>query len=305
MQQNKDVRIILNPAADNGRGILQQEPITKIAEPYARVDFVVGTSAEHARQAAKEAAEAGYSLVIAAGGDGTVHHVVNGLMAVPDSETMLGVIPIGSGNDFAYANGIPTNVEEAAKHLFNGKPRWLDLAKVEDENGRFVFMDNNFGVGFDAMVVLQTERIKRVHGFLKYLTAVLTSLAFHFNPVPLRIQFDEELVSQPALFLYVAIGTRGGGGFLLTPDARQDDGLVDSCLVNDVSRLTVLRMLNDAVKGTHIHSKHASMRVNQKIVIELDEPAPMYVDGEMYAYPENKIERVTITSLPKAIQLLA
>jgi len=305
MQQNKDVRIILNPAADNGRGIQHKEAILEIAEPYARVDFMVSDSAEHARHLAKEAAEAGYSLVIAAGGDGTVHHVVNGIMAVPGTESMLGVIPIGSGNDFAFANDIPMDVSEAAKRLFDGKPRWIDLARVEDENGRFVVMDNNFGIGFDAMVVAQTEKIQRIHGFLKYLTAVLKSLIFYFNPVHLRISFDEEHVVQNTLFLYLGIGTRGGGGFLLTPDARQDDGLIDSCLVNDVSRPTALNMLNMGIKGTHIHSPHVSMRMNKQIVIEIDDLAPMYVDGEMFAYPEDNIRKVTITSLPQAIQLLA
>lgn len=305
MQQNKDVRIILNPAADNGRGAQQQALITKIAEPYVRVDFIVGKSAAHVRQAAQEAATAGYSLVVAAGGDGTVHHVVNGLMAVPDTETMLGVIPIGSGNDFAYMNGIPTNVAEAAHRLFVGQPKWIDLAKVEDENGRFLFMDNNFGIGFDAMVVVQTELITRLHGFPKYLLAVFKSLAFHFKPVRLRIRFDEESVTQAAIFLYVGIGSRGGGGFLLTPNARQDDGLIDSCLAKDMSRLTALSLLGKAIKGTHIHSPHVAMRANRQIVIQLDDPAPMYVDGEMFGYPEDFIRKVTVTSLPKAIRLLA
>jgi diacylglycerol kinase (ATP) len=304
MQQNKDVRIILNPVADNGRGAQQQEVITKIAEPYARIDFVVSESAAHARKAAQEAAAAGYLLVVAAGGDGTVNHVVNGIMSVPDTETMLGVIPIGSGNDFAYMHGVPTDVAEAAQRLFHGQPRWVDLAKVEDENGRSVFMDNNFGVGFDAMVVVQTERIHRVHGFPKYLLAVFKSLAFHYNPYHLRMQFDEETVTQDALFLYLGIGTRGGGGFLLTPDARHDDGQIDSCLADNVSRRILLGLLVKAMKGTHIHSPYAAMRVNRKIIVQLDDPAPIYVDGEIFAYPEQFVRKVTVTSLPKAIQLL-
>lgn len=305
MQQNKDVRIILNPAADNGRGVQQQDVITKIAAPYARVDFIVSESAAHARQAAQEAAEAGYSLVVAAGGDGTVHHVVNGIMAASNTETMLGVIPIGSGNDFAYANGIPIDVAEAAQKLFNGQPRWVDLAKVEDANGRSVIMDNNFGIGFDAMVVAQTEKITRVHGFPKYMVAVFKTLAFYFKPVRLRICFDDESVTQPAIFLYLGIGPRGGGGFLLTPNAKQDDGLVDSCLAKDMSRLTAISLLGKAIKGSHIHSPHVSMRANREIAINIDDPAPIYVDGEMFAYPEDFVRAVTITSLQKAIQLLA
>lgn len=305
MQQNKDIRIILNPAADNGRGALQQGPITEIVQAYAQVDFVLSTSADHARQSAKEAAAAGYSLVVAAGGDGTVHQVVNGIMDVPESKTKLGVIPIGSGNDFAFANGIPTNVQEAASLLFQGQPRWIDLARVEDENGRFVIIDNNFGIGFDAMVVVQTEKITWAHGFMKYLVAVFTTLAFHFKPTQLRINFDDELVTEKSLFFYVGIGPRGGGGFLLTPNARQDDGLIDSCLVDNITRRTLLGMLTKAMKGTHIHNKHASMHVSRQIVVHLDDLAPMYVDGEMFVYPEDNIRQITITSLPQGIQLVA
>ncbi|PID85122.1 MAG: hypothetical protein CSB13_09710 [Chloroflexi bacterium] len=305
IQQNKDVRIILNPAADNGRGIMQKEPILKLAEPYGRIDFVISQSGEHARQLAREAAASGYALVIAAGGDGAVHHVVNGIMAVPHAETMIGVIPIGSGNDFAYVNDIPMNVAEATTRLFQGKPRWLDLAKIEDGNGRFVYMDNNFGIGFDAMVVAQAEKITRVRGFPKYILAVFRALAFHFEPTRLQIQFDDDVVLQKALFVYAAVGTRGGGGFLLTPDAKQDDNLVDSCLAHDISRRILISLFGKAVKGTHIHSEHCVMRQNRQITIQIKDPAPMYVDGEMFAYPEDFIRQITLTSVPKAIQLLA
>ncbi len=297
------MKIILNPMTDNGRGKLQQEKISSLVAPHEFVELVLSEYAGHARELAREAAAAGYEVVVAAGGDGTVHEVVNGIMEA-ERPVKLGVIPIGSGNDFAYANGIPRDVDEAVAALFADKVVWVDLARVEDENGRFLIMDNNFGVGFDAMVVVQAEQIKWAHGFLKYMLAVFKSLAFHFKPARLHILFDEESVVQETLFLYVGIGTRGGGGFLLTPQARQDDGRLDSCLVNPVSRLTFISMLNRAIKGTHITHKDVAMRVNQQIIVSLDDLAPMYVDGEMFAYPEDGVRRVTITSLPQAIPLL-
>lgn len=298
------MKIILNPVTDNGRGKLQQEKISSLIQSHDFVELALTERAGHARELAREAAAAGYDVVAAAGGDGTVHEVVNGIMAA-ERPVKLGVIPIGSGNDFAYANGIPLDVTQAVAALFSDQVKVVDLARVEDENGRFVIMDNNFGVGFDAMVVAQSEQISWAHGFLKYMAAVFKSLAFHYKPARLHILFDEEPVAQESLFLYVGIGPRGGGGFLLTPQASQDDGLLDSCLVNPVSRMTLISMLNRAIKGTHITHKDVAMRVNRQIIVSLDDLAPMYVDGEMFAYPEDGIRRVTITSLPQAIQLLA
>ena len=158
MQQTKDVRIILNPAADNGRGGLHQDSITKIAEAHALVDFVVSESGNHARQLAQEAAEAGYSLVIAAGGDGTVHQIVNGIMAVPDTKTMLGVIPIGSGNDFAFANGIPKDVEEAATQFKLNPGNTIPMDFVS--NTRFKSVMKRTRCGKLSVMTLKSGRSK-------------------------------------------------------------------------------------------------------------------------------------------------
>ncbi len=299
------IKIILNPAADNGRGIQQRDVIGSLVQAAGDVEIVESETGAHARELARQAVLEGCEMVVAAGGDGTVHQVVNGILGVREGTAVLGVIPIGSGNDFAYANAIPVTVPEAVNLLFTGRVKAVDVARVEDENGRFVIMDNNFGAGFDAEVVVQTERIHRVHGFLKYFIAVLKSIAFYFHTYHIQMRFDAEEVVQNVLFLYLGIGPRGGGGFLLTPDARQDDGLVDSCLVNPVNRLTMLQMLSKGIKGTHITSKHVTMRRNQQIVLRLDDPTPIYVDGEVFAYGEDHLRQVTITSMPGVLSLIA
>jgi diacylglycerol kinase family enzyme len=94
---------------------------------------------------------------------------------------------------------------------------------VEDEHGRFALFDNNLGIGFDAIVVIQTESITRVHGFLMYFVAVLRTIAFYYQTPHLTLDFDGEQVAQQVLFLAMGLGPRGGGGFFLTPDARHDD----------------------------------------------------------------------------------
>ena len=299
------IKVIINPMANNGRS---RQLIPKINEWGASLsDFSVVTTKGrgHAQQLAREAALDGFDVVVAGGGDGTVHEVVNGLYEAGQANAKLGIIPLGSGNDLAFALGIPMKLETAVSHLTTGTPRAIDLARIEDENGRFCVVDNNIGIGFDAMVVVRTEAITRIQGFLKYLTAVFQCIAFYYNTPYLEMNFDGEQVAQESLFLAFGVGFRGGGGFLLTPDARLDDDLIDTCLVNPVNRPTMLYMLNQAIKGTHITSRHVTMRQSKQIIVKSKTPMPIHVDGEMFAYPEDNVRQVTITSLPAAIEVIA
>jgi YegS/Rv2252/BmrU family lipid kinase len=297
------VKVILNPWADRGRGIQRKEIIARLGQQHGDLDVVVTKRPKQAQDLALLAADEGYDVVAAAGGDGTIHEVVNGLVA-SQSEAKLGVLPIGSGNDFAYALGISNDLTTAVPRLFTGTPKTIDLARIEDAKGRYQIVDNNIGIGFDAMVVVQTQSITRVHGFLMYFIAVLRTIAFYYQTPHLEMRFDEEQASQETLFLAIGLGNRHGGGFFLTPDARHDDNLIDSCLVNPIGRLTMLGMLQQAMKGTHIRSRHVTMRQSQHISLRANMPLPIHVDGEMFAYPQDDVRHVTITSLPAALQVI-
>ena len=150
-------KVILNPMADQGRGAAQAAVIQQAAQPFGGVDLVQTESPGHARELARQAADDGYDLVVAAGGDGTINDVVNGLMRGSKAVAQLGIIPIGSGNDLAWSLKIPTKIETAVQKLFTGTPQTIDLARIEDDQGRFRIVDNNIGIGFDAVVVIETE----------------------------------------------------------------------------------------------------------------------------------------------------
>ncbi len=299
------IKVIINPMANNGRSHALIPQITQWSASLGDCSVVTTKERGHAQQLAREAALAGYDLVVAGGGDGTVHEVVNGLSAAGRTGAKLGIIPLGSGNDLAFALGIPIDPETAVSHLATGRPRAIDLARIEDENGRFCVVDNNVGIGFDAMVVVRTEAIQCIHGFLKYFTAVLQCIAFYYDTPHLEMHFDGERVAQKTLFLAFGVGFRGGGGFLLTPDARLDDDLIDTCLVNPINRITMLNMLGKAIKGTHTTSRHVTMRQSKQIVVKSESPMPIHVDGELFAYPTDNVRQVTITSLPSAIEVIA
>jgi YegS/Rv2252/BmrU family lipid kinase len=299
------IKIIMNPWSDQQRAIEHKSQIEELIQQYGTADLVLTERHGHAVELARQAADDGYDLVVAAGGDGTVHEVINGLVRGDKADTMLGVLPIGSGNDFAFGLGIPLeDLDAAVARLFQGKPRLVDLARIEDEHGRYEIFDNNFGLGFDAIVVIRTEAITRIHGFMMYLTAVFQTIALYYQTPHVNIWFDDEKVEQETLFLAMGVGPRGGGGFFLTPDAVSDDDLIDSCLVNPVGRLTMLGMLGQAIKGTHIHSKHVTMRKNKRIRIQSNMPMPIHIDGEIFAYPKDNIRQVTVSSIPAALRVM-
>jgi diacylglycerol kinase (ATP) len=299
------VKIILNPQADNGRAKDQMSHLRALQSKYNDLEVILTEYPGHAEELARAAAANGFDLVVAAGGDGTVHEVVNGLVQDDRAAARLGIIPIGSGNDLAYALGISTNVETAVSQLFTGKPHPIDLVRIEDENGRVSLADNNLGIGFDATVVIRTQQMTRIHGFWMYLLATLHTIAFYYQTPYLELQFDQEPINQKVLFLAVGVGHRSGGGFFLTPEARHDDNQIDTCLVNPISRFTMLGTLIKAMKGTHVTEPFVTMRKNQYITVKSDSPLPIHVDGEMFAYPKDNVRQVTMYSLPAAIEVIA
>jgi diacylglycerol kinase (ATP) len=300
------VKVILNPWADHGRAAGMAKQIEQWGTSYGgQFDVVMTTEPGHGRTLAREALDQNYDIVAAAGGDGTVHEVVNGLVQGDSAPIPLGVIPLGSGNDFAFGSNLVKEPQAAVERLFCGQNRRIDLARIEDNHGRRVLVNNGIGIGFDATVTIQSLTITRIHGFAMYTLATLRTIAFYYRTPHLVVHFDDRRVEQDALLLAVGIGRRVGGGFYLTPDAEQDDNLLDSCLVNPVGRLTMLWMLPRVMKGTHTTSKHVSMHRSRTLeVISENMPLPIHIDGEIFAFPKDDVRRVTITSLPAALPII-
>jgi len=298
------VMVILNPKADQGHGLRKKDEIVREGQKWGGLDLVLTQYSGHGHQLARTAVEKGYEIIVAAGGDGTVHEVVNGLMTKNTTSVKLGVIPVGSGNDFAYAMDIPLSIPEAVEIIFMGYSRTIDLGFVSDDRDLQVFFDNNLGVGFDANVVIRVEAVKRLHGFPKYLWGVLKTLVLDFRPLHYQMRFDQEIVSEDVLFVTFGLGPRHGGGFLLTPDAVSNDDLIDTCTVRPMGRLRALSLLISAVKGTHITVPIVSMRQNQQIEISCSHPLPIHIDGEVFAHPGDGVHQITVSSLPSAIDLM-
>jgi len=297
--------LVFNPNSDRGRSGQRASDLRALVDEMGGADWRGTEYPAHAVEIAAEAGIKGYKTVVALGGDGTVHEVVNGLMKIDAVQRpRLGVVPIGSGNDFAHAAGIQTNDQEAMKRVFGGAARAVDAIRVRDGAGRLEYFVNTAGIGFDAAINIQSRKITHLYGFVMYLTATLLTIANHFDAPHMKVTYDGGTLDQPILLLTVGNGPREGGGFLTTPDSKVDDGVVEFVYVPPVSRLRMLQLLPKFMNGTHVREREVTIRQTTHLVIDADRALPIHLDGELFAPYEADVRRVEMTLVPGAIQVL-
>jgi len=290
--------------ANHGRVQTTEDEILELVAQFTSSSLVRTKYPGHGLELARNAVEQGCDLLIAVGGDGTVHEIVNGLVVDDKVETTLGIVPIGSGNDLAFGLGLTKNIQEAVKTIFSGQRRVIDLARVTDNRERTEIAINAIGIGFDATINIQSRTISRIHGFPMYAIATLRTIALYFQTPRLTLRFDDESIEQRSLMLAIGLGRRVGGGFYLTPDAVHDDNLLDSCTVNPVGRLTMLAMMPRVMRGTHVTSKHVTMRRSHVVEVQSDIPLPVHIDGEVFAFHDDNVRQLTVTSIPSALPIM-
>lgn len=298
------IKMILNPTTNHGRSVLAASDLRPITSEYG-ADWSGTVYPGHAAELSRQAGEQGYSLVVAAGGDGTVHEVINGLMQLPEEKRpALGIVPLGSGNDFAHILGLPDNPAQALLSCINGKPHSLDIGKVRAENGSLEYFNNTTGIGFDAVVTIHTRKITNIHGFLMYFAATMQTILLNFSPMSLHVQTDQESWDEITLMLTLGNGPREGGGFIVTPEARLDDGLLNYVAVRKISRLSMLQLVPKFMKGTHGQNKQVRMGACRRMSVASQQPLYIHCDGEIFAGFGTDIRKLEIELLPNAIQFM-
>lgn len=277
--------VILNPAAGRGDGG-RRAPLLREALTAAGLRFQeVRTSRQwEAAELAERAARQGYPVVAAAGGDGTVHEVVNGLLAAVNSRTCLAIFAIGSGSDFAYALGLPRDISQAVRLLTEARVRQVDVGRANER-----YFVNSLGAGFDALVAIESRKVRLLRGFLMYLVAVFRTLRDYRLPT-VWIELDGVRTQRTITTLEVANGRRAGGGFLIAPEARVDDGLFDVFLARGLNRLEILRLLPEVIRGTHVDKEPVTMVRARRVIVESEEPLPVYADGEILDTAAHRLE---------------
>jgi YegS/Rv2252/BmrU family lipid kinase len=286
--------LIANPTARHGETAKLLPVVQQLLSNLSH-DMAVTEYAGHATELA--AAAAGYDLVVATGGDGTVHEVLNGLMSIPSFQRpALGILPTGSGNDTRRMLGVPDDVAQAALVLATGERRRFDVGVC---NG--VYFNNSFAAGLDAKVTakaVEYKTTKRRSGLWLYVTALLHVLFRELDSFDLRIGFDGKPAEEVnTLIVAVTIGQTYGGGFLITPDAVPDDGEFDVCMIDPLSLPQALARLPFVVFGRHTRMKPVHMSRHTSLVIACDQALPAQVDGEVLLE-----QRYEISIMPRSIE---
>lgn len=302
----KKVKLILNPMADMGAAWNVARDLRPITNEYkGKVDWSGTVYPGHAIELAKQAGEDGYDLVVALGGDGTVHEVVNGLMQVEaEKRPAMGVVPIGSGNDFAFANGIPTSASQAMSLALNGESQPVDLGLMTDENGRQEYIDNTLGSGFNAIVTIRSHKLPVVRGFMMYLTAVIQTIILNFDPAHIEYETEDRKWEQETLMIVLANGPREGGGFHVAPSAIPNDGIMNYSVTRKVSRAMMFRLLPEFMKGAQERFDEVDAGQFKKISVKSNKPLYIHIDGEIYTNFGSNLRGLTVEIVPNALQVV-
>ncbi|MBL8063647.1 MAG: diacylglycerol kinase family lipid kinase [Anaerolineales bacterium] len=305
--QPRKVKLILNPMADMGRAWKTANDLRPIAQEFQGELTWSGTVyPTHAIELARQAAEEGYDLVVAMGGDGTAHEVMNGLMQVPaEKRPVMGIVPIGSGNDFAYSIGLTQRSAHALAHALKAENvRPVDIGLMTDEHGRKEYFDNTIGIGFDAVVTIRSHKLPIVKGFLMYLTAVIQTIILNHNPARVTVETDSGKWTDDLLMLTLCNGPREGGGFMLSPNSKNNDGILESVAVTKVSRAMMFRLVPEFMSGTHMRFKQIRMGEFKKMSISSNLPLYIHADGEIFTSFGSNLKKASFEILPQALKVV-
>ena len=300
--------IIYNPVA--GKGSAYQH-LPKVQELLHQKgfdhDLILTQGPGHALTLSRQAAEEGRDRVVAAGGDGTVNETINGLMQAHlkngSGRPALGVVPVGRGNDFAFGAGVPTDVAQACETLAQGRRRKVDIGLISGGDypqGRY--FGNGVGLGFDAVVGFEADKIKWLHGAASYLVAVVKTIFLYARAPIYEVTYDDTTVTQPFLMVSVMNGRRMGGTFMMAPQSQPGDGVFDLCLAGQVSQIRILPLAVTFMQGKQAGHPAVKMARARRIRIRaVQGTIPAHADGETICKAG---QALTIELIPTALDVI-
>ncbi len=297
-----DTCVIYNPASGRGRSARR---LTGLRRSWAeRAVFWPTAAPGQAQELALRAAQSGFAVVAAAGGDGTVHETANGLLRAERPDVVLAVIPIGSANDYAWSLGLDARWWSRSDPAIEA--RAVDVGIVRAP-GRHRYFVNGLGLGFNGMVTQESRRIHWLQGVALYGLAVLRTLCFRYelNPMAIRIDDGEERKT-PTLALSLSLGQREGN-FVVAPEAVLDDGLFDYLHAGSLRRRDLLRLLPTLFRGRGLPRDHPNLRLGRcrQVRLHAESPLIVHTDGELFCVAEDGVRDLEIDLLPRALRVLS
>jgi len=295
------VIVFVNSIAGGGRARSYLAQIQKLFESaQVHAQFVMTNSAAELELSAQDAISQGWRSLFAMGGDGTFQALAN---AAFGADVLLGVLPVGGGNDFAAALGLPGDPLKAAESILRGNPRFVDLVRVRTAEGRARLYAGGGGIGLDAEAArYATGAYRRLPGRLRYIASALRALV-GYVPIEVRIEFPgSDLVPREAKALLAAVlnSPTYGAGLKLAPGATIDDGSLHVVLIEDIGTGEVLWLLPRMLRSGELRASRVQRWKASKVRLTTRTPSVFHGDGEILGSTPVEIELV-----PGAVQVLA
>jgi YegS/Rv2252/BmrU family lipid kinase len=306
----KKYLFIVNPIAGGGRGEAYLPHLkNKLHNCALSNDIIITEYKEHAKDIAFQNQEH-YNAIISVGGDGTLNEVINGI-GLNHNGVAVGLVPLGSGNDFAKTLKYSGSANDVLDFLIDdGSSIEIDLGEAYyKEAGTDVlqsrFFINGLGVGFDALVASLLKRHKYLTGLPAYMLAVVKSL-WHYKNVEIKVTLnggEKNLFETQRQFFLIAVGNGkySGGGFMLNPAANPHDGFLDGCFVEGLTVPQIPIKIPKAINGTHASLKEASLLRFSDIKLELQTPYFVHIDGDVVS---EKVTELSVRLNNKKINFL-
>ncbi|MFD2216780.1 MULTISPECIES: diacylglycerol kinase [Bacillaceae] len=272
----KRARIIYNPTS--GRELFKKhlpEVLQKFEQAGYETSCHATTGEGDAIQAAKAASERGFDLIVAAGGDGTINEVVNGIAEL-EERPQLAVIPVGTTNDFARAIGIPlNNVIAAVDVILEGEPKKIDIGKVNDH----YFINIAGGGRLTELTYEVPSKLKTMVGQLAYYLKGMEMLP-SIRPAEVEIEYDGKLFQGEIMLFLVSLTNSVGGFEKLAPDSKLDDGMFDLLILKKANLAEFIRIASLALRGDHINDEHIIYTKANRVKVVNKDKMQLNLDGE-------------------------
>ena len=297
---NEPIPLLLNPVAGRGRAGRNSVQVSEaLATAGIQHEIVASRAVGDLESKVFDLASAGQKKLLVAGGDGSIHEVVNGILRSAEP-VELGVIPVGTGNDFAKACTIPLDWREAVDALANRLTSGAEARRVDAGRMNDRYFANGAGIGFDAKVTTIARQIRWRIGDAVYLVAVFKALIDGVITPQVKMRFSDQAYEGPITLANFSNGAWVGGMFHVAPMAKNDDGHLDLILAKPVGRLRIMALLPKLMKGTHIEQPEITHASISQCELSATAPVPSHLDGEVQP-PQS---RFVIEVLRGALRLL-
>jgi YegS/Rv2252/BmrU family lipid kinase len=295
MTSKKKWFVVINPTSGNGTTKKLWSKIEQLLLTY-RFDFEYAftTHPKHSIELIQNAINEGFINIISVGGDGTLHNIVNGIVSqdkVASTNLTVGVIPIGTGNDWVKTYDIPKDIETAIQIIKNGNTKEQDIGKIEllNQNMSPVYFNNLAGVGFDGFVVSKVGKYKHF-GALAYLVGTVMGL-FAFKNFETEISLNTETITTTSLMVLIGLCKYSGGGMQLTKTPHSSDGLFDVTIAGNFSKWDIVKNIFKLFNGNIVNFKKVQTFKTESITIKIIQEDKPFIqaDGELIGSGDFKV----------------